>query len=93
MSSRAPLSCFPRRVAALSARRQRMCMSSSHKGLHWDELDEEASVTGLLAGRKDTSGDFQMRFLTKWAYRISSTLLGWGVGVCHPPVTSSTHGF
>ncbi|WP_265335345.1 DUF2442 domain-containing protein [Paraburkholderia franconis] len=40
----------------MPARHQRMRISSSRKGSHWDELDEDASVAGLLSGRKGTSG-------------------------------------
>nr|WP_229514041.1 DUF2442 domain-containing protein [Paraburkholderia terrae] len=53
---RVPLSWFPRPVAASPAQRQRVRISSSREGPHWDELDEDISVAGLLAGRKDATG-------------------------------------
>ena len=46
-----PLAWFPR---LLNANRQQLeeCELSPF-GLHWEELDEDVSVTGLLAGRGD----------------------------------------
>jgi len=32
---------------------QRACVRISSRGLHWDALDEDISVAGLLAGRGD----------------------------------------
>lgn len=47
----APLAWFPRLLNATPAQRQNVEMSRI--GLHWDELDEDISVAGLLAGRGD----------------------------------------
>ena len=44
---------FPRLLHATPEQRQRVEISS--KGLHWDELDEDISVAGLLAGVGDKS--------------------------------------
>ena len=44
----APLAWFPRPLHATPEQRQRVEISV--KGLHWDELDEDISVAGLLAG-------------------------------------------
>lgn len=46
-----PLSWFPVLEAATPEQRQRFYLST--RGLHWEELDEDISVEGLLAGRGD----------------------------------------
>lgn len=46
-----PLAWFPRLLRATPDARARM--EISRVGLHWDELDEDISVAGLLAGRGD----------------------------------------
>jgi len=46
-----PLSWFPR--LAKAAPEQRIVFTISPSGLHWDALDEDISVEGLLAGRGD----------------------------------------
>ena len=46
-----PLTRFPRLLHASPAERERYAVSVH--GLHWDELDEDISVTGLLEGRGD----------------------------------------
>ncbi len=46
-----PLVWFPRLLHATPA--QRLACEISRKGLHWDELDEDISIEGLLAGRGD----------------------------------------
>ena len=46
-----PLSWFPRLLDATPA--QRANYELSPYGLHWEELDEDISVAGLLAGRGD----------------------------------------
>jgi len=48
-----PLAWFPRLLHATPEQRQRV--EISQKGLHWDELDEDISVAGLLAGVGDLS--------------------------------------
>jgi hypothetical protein len=47
----APLAWFPRLLHATPA--QRLAFEISGEGLHWDALDEDISVAGLLAGRGD----------------------------------------
>ena len=44
-----PLAWFPRLLHATPE--QRAKVEISPMGLHWDELDEDVSVNGLLAGR------------------------------------------
>lgn len=46
-----PLSWFPILQEATPEQRQRFYLSS--RGLHWEELDEDISVEGLLVGRGD----------------------------------------
>lgn len=46
-----PLAWFPRLLHA--SPEQRAQVELSRAGLHWDEIDEDISVAGLLAGRGD----------------------------------------
>lgn len=46
-----PLAWFPRLLHATPA--QRAAVALSRAGLHWENLDEDISVAGLLAGRGD----------------------------------------
>ena len=48
-----PLAWFPRLLAASEEERNQMEISS--RGLHWDGLDEDISIAGLLAGLGDGS--------------------------------------
>ncbi len=48
-----PLAWFPRLLNASEVQRQNVSIST--RGLHWDELDEDISVAGLLAGQGDRS--------------------------------------
>lgn len=48
-----PLAWFPRLLHATPS--QRTNVEISRVGLHWDELDEDISVAGLLAGRGDVT--------------------------------------
>lgn len=46
-----PLVWFPRLLEASPA--QRAAVEISPFGLHWEEIDEDISIEGLLAGRRD----------------------------------------
>jgi Protein of unknown function (DUF2442) len=46
-----PLAWFPRLLHATKA--QREDYELSRRGMHWDALDEDISVAGLLAGQGD----------------------------------------
>jgi hypothetical protein len=48
-----PLAFFPRLLHATPAQRSAVELSGGGRGLHWDALDEDISVAGLLAGRGD----------------------------------------
>ncbi|TXC81034.1 DUF2442 domain-containing protein [Paraburkholderia azotifigens] len=50
---RVPFSSFPRLLAASPVQRGKVRISSSGQGLHWDELDEDISVKGLLRVQRD----------------------------------------
>ena len=46
-----PLVWFPRLLHATAQQRESFTLSP--KGLHWEGLDEDISIIGLLAGRGD----------------------------------------
>ncbi len=46
-----PLAWFPRLLHGTPALREKVELSRD--GLHWDALDEDISIAGLLAGRGD----------------------------------------
>lgn len=48
-----PLAWFPRLLHATRAQRDAVWLSPG--GLHWEEIDEDISVEGLIAGRGDMS--------------------------------------
>ena len=49
-----PLSWYPRLLEGSSPDRAKVWISPS--GLHWDELDEDVSIAGVLAGQGDVTG-------------------------------------
>jgi len=57
-----PLAYFPRLLAATPQQRQQFEFSDNGTGIHWDELDEDISVQGLLMGVGDR----------KWGNRIAA---------------------
>lgn len=48
-----PLEFFPRLLNASSSQREKYVLSGHGTGIHWEEIDEDISVQGLLLGRKD----------------------------------------
>ena len=48
-----PLAWFPRLLHATPEQRAGFRIGETGAGLHWEELDEDISVEGLLAGRGD----------------------------------------
>jgi hypothetical protein len=56
-----PLAWFPRLLGATLEQRESVRISPH--GLHWEELDEDISVSGLLAGQ----GDHQAKHTTSAA--------------------------
>ncbi len=49
-----PLAWYPRLLAATA--KEREAFTISPMGLHWEKLDEDISIAGLLAGRGDMTG-------------------------------------
>lgn len=47
----APLAWFPRLVHATPRERSNFRLIGRGQGIHWEELDEDISIEGLLAGR------------------------------------------
>jgi hypothetical protein len=52
-----PLAWFPRLLNATEQERQQVELS--RLGLHWEHLDEDISIAGLLAGRGDMTGKLE----------------------------------
>lgn len=50
-----PLAWFPRLLNATSAQREDVRITS--RGLHWEAVDEDVSIAGLLAGLGDQGAD------------------------------------
>jgi hypothetical protein len=48
-----PLAWFPRLLHATPSQRNDYRISVTGNGLHWESLDEDISIDGLLAGRGD----------------------------------------
>ncbi len=48
-----PLAYFPRLLHASQGQRQKYELSGGGTGIHWEELDEDISVSGLLLGIGD----------------------------------------
>ncbi len=48
-----PLAWFPRLLHASPAQREALTLSRA--GLHWEALDEDISIAGLIAGRGDAT--------------------------------------
>jgi len=59
-----PLAWYPRLLLATSEERKHWRLIGKGRGIHWEALDEDISVEGLLAGRP--SGESQASF-KKWA--------------------------
>jgi hypothetical protein len=58
-----PLDWYPRLLHASPQERKNWRLIGKGRGIHWDDLDEDISVAGLLAGR--ASGESQASF-KKW---------------------------
>ena len=58
-----PLAWFPRLLHATPVERKDWRLIGRGHGIHWDKLDEDISIEGLLAGRP--SGESQASF-KKW---------------------------
>jgi hypothetical protein len=65
----APLAWFPRLQHASTAERKHWRLIGKGTGIHWEDIDEDISVEGLLAGRP--SGESQLS-LKRWLAARSS---------------------
>lgn len=63
-----PIEWFPRLVHASPEERTRWRFIGNGQGIHWDDIDEDISVAGLLAGKP--SGESQTS-LKRWLDRRS----------------------
>ena len=68
-----PLAWYPRLLLATADERKRWRLIGRGRGIHWEAIDEDISVEGLLAGR--ASGESQTS-LKKWLNSRSSGLTG-----------------
>ena len=50
-----PYAWFPRLLNA--SKKQREAVEIGHFGLHWEAIDEDISIAGLLAGRRDQTNE------------------------------------
>ncbi len=64
-----PLAWFPRLVHANPAERKNWRLIGKGEGIHWEDIDEDISVEGLLAGKP--SGESQASF-AKWLQKRKS---------------------
>lgn len=64
-----PLAWYPRLVHGTKAERQQWRLIGGGEGIHWDNLDEDISVEGLLAGR--ASGESE-KSLKRWLEKRKS---------------------
>lgn len=69
-----PLAWFPRLVHASPAERKSWRLIGRGHGIHWNKLDEDISVEGLLAGKP--SGESQASFKKWLSARRSSAIRG-----------------
>jgi hypothetical protein len=66
-----PLEWFPRLVYATAEERNNWRLIGRGHGIHWEDIDEDISIEGLLAGKP--SGESQASF-KKWLNQRQSRL-------------------
>jgi hypothetical protein len=66
-----PLAWFPRLIHATSQERSNWRLIGKGQGIHWEDIDEDISIEGLLAGMP--SGESQTSF-KKWLDERTSHL-------------------
>ena len=64
-----PLAWYPRLLRATGVERKRWRLIGRGVGIHWEDIDEDISVAGLLAGKR--SGESQTSFGNWLAQRSS----------------------
>lgn len=67
-----PLAWFPRLLQATPEERNHWRLIGKGRGIHWEDLDEDISVEGLLAGRP--SGESHASF-KKWLDKRTARLI------------------
>jgi hypothetical protein len=67
-----PLAWFPRLLQSTPEERNNWRLIGKGRGIHWEDIDEDISVEGLLSGKP--SGESQPSF-KKWLDRRSSRLI------------------
>ena len=67
-----PLAWFPRLIHSTPEERNHWRLIGRGHGIHWEDIDEDISVEGLLAGKP--SGESQASF-KKWLSHRASRLL------------------
>ena len=63
-----PIEWFPRLVHATPEERRKWRLIGNGQGIHWEDIDEDVSIEGLLAGKP--SGESQAS-LKRWLHRRS----------------------
>src|SRR5918992_1398801 len=66
-----PLAWFPRLLHASGKERSNWRLIAKGQGIHWEDIDEDISIQGLLAG--NPSGESQASF-KEWLEKRLSTL-------------------
>ena len=56
-----PLTWYPRLMAATVEERENWRLIGNGEGIHWEDLDEDISVEGLLAGRPSGESQASLR--------------------------------
>ncbi|MBI4837866.1 MAG: DUF2442 domain-containing protein [Nitrospirae bacterium] len=73
-----PLEWFPRLIHATYEERNNWRLIGRGQGVHWEDIDEDISIEGLLAGRP--SGESQASF-KKWLSQRQSHLTTYSGGL------------
>jgi hypothetical protein len=64
-----PLAWFPRLLQSTPEERNNWRLIGKGHGIHWEEIDEDISVEGLLTGRSSSESQFSFK---KWLDKRSS---------------------
>jgi hypothetical protein len=64
-----PIEWFPRLVHASAEKRNRWRLIGNGQGIHWEDIDEDISIAGLLIGKSPGESQESLR---KWLTRRPS---------------------
>ena len=67
-----PTAWYPRLAHGTPAERRKWIISYSGEGLHWEALDEDISIQGLIAGRPSNENP---KMIEKWIEKRKSTAM------------------